>query len=214
MPGSGRSPEKGMATHSSILTWRIPWTEEPGGLQFTGSHTVRHDWSDLTHTHDAEVSRWGSCRILAGGRQHLSLVPVCCAFYLFFLLLHSEQFRCVGLFCGPPTPNSSCILRTVSWQPCRPGSSLGTSFPCLPEADTTCSEPWACSVPFTPSHQPLCAGDNCFLFTQQQPSTSALNFFAPDQWAAATPCPGWSEPQPWGRGTPSKLSFLEDSPQP
>ena len=43
MPGSGRSPEKGMATHSSILTWRIPWTEEPGGLQFTGSHTVRHD---------------------------------------------------------------------------------------------------------------------------------------------------------------------------
>ena len=29
--------EKGMATHSSILTWRIPWTEEPGGLQFIGS---------------------------------------------------------------------------------------------------------------------------------------------------------------------------------
>ena len=32
IPGSGRSPDKGMATHSSILTWRIPWTEEPGGL--------------------------------------------------------------------------------------------------------------------------------------------------------------------------------------
>ena len=31
--GSGRSLEKEMATHSSILTWRIPWTEEPGGLQ-------------------------------------------------------------------------------------------------------------------------------------------------------------------------------------
>ena len=30
--GSGRSPEKQMATHSRILTWRIPWTEEPGGL--------------------------------------------------------------------------------------------------------------------------------------------------------------------------------------
>ena len=29
--------EEGMATHSSILTWRIPWTEEPGGLQATGS---------------------------------------------------------------------------------------------------------------------------------------------------------------------------------
>ena len=35
--------EKGMATHSSILAWRIPWTEEPGGLQSTGSHRVRHD---------------------------------------------------------------------------------------------------------------------------------------------------------------------------
>ena len=35
--------EKGMATHSSILAWRIPWTEEPGGLQAMGSHRVRHD---------------------------------------------------------------------------------------------------------------------------------------------------------------------------
>jgi len=32
-PGSGRSPEEGMATHSSILAWRIPWREEPGTLQ-------------------------------------------------------------------------------------------------------------------------------------------------------------------------------------
>ena len=32
IPGSGRSLEKGMATHSSILAWRIPWTEEPGGI--------------------------------------------------------------------------------------------------------------------------------------------------------------------------------------
>ena len=35
--------EKGMATHSSILVWQIPWTEEPGGLQSTGSQTVGHD---------------------------------------------------------------------------------------------------------------------------------------------------------------------------
>ena len=35
--------EKGMATHSSVLAWRIPWTEEPGGLQFMGSQRVRHD---------------------------------------------------------------------------------------------------------------------------------------------------------------------------
>ena len=36
IPGLGRSPGEGMATHSSILAWRIPWTEEPGGLQSIG----------------------------------------------------------------------------------------------------------------------------------------------------------------------------------
>ena len=35
--------EKEMVTHSNILAWRIPWTEEPGGLQSTGSQTVGHD---------------------------------------------------------------------------------------------------------------------------------------------------------------------------
>ena len=35
--------EKGMVTHSSLLAWRMPWTEEPGGLQFTGVQRVRHD---------------------------------------------------------------------------------------------------------------------------------------------------------------------------
>ena len=37
--------EKEMATHSSILAWRIPWMEEPGGLQSTGSQRVGHDWA-------------------------------------------------------------------------------------------------------------------------------------------------------------------------
>ena len=54
--GSGRSSEKEIATHSSILAWRIPWTEEPGGLQSTGSQRVRQDWSDLTW-HD-RVELW------------------------------------------------------------------------------------------------------------------------------------------------------------
>ena len=35
--------QKGMATHSSILLWRIPWTKEPGGLQSMGPHGVGHD---------------------------------------------------------------------------------------------------------------------------------------------------------------------------
>ena len=42
IPGSGRSPEEGMASHSSILAQRIPWTEEPGGVKSTGSQRIGH----------------------------------------------------------------------------------------------------------------------------------------------------------------------------
>ena len=42
--------EKGTATYSSILAWRIPWTEEPGGLQSMGLQRVRYDWSTVTFT--------------------------------------------------------------------------------------------------------------------------------------------------------------------
>ena len=42
--------EKEMATHSSILAWRIPWTEEPGGLQSMGSTRDWQDWSELAHS--------------------------------------------------------------------------------------------------------------------------------------------------------------------
>ena len=38
-----------MATHSSILAWKIPWTEEPGGVQSMGSQRVRHNWAQHTH---------------------------------------------------------------------------------------------------------------------------------------------------------------------
>ena len=43
IPGLGRSLEEGMATNSSIVPWRIPWTEEPDGLQSMGSQRVGHD---------------------------------------------------------------------------------------------------------------------------------------------------------------------------
>ena len=41
--GQDNAPEKGMATHSSILAWRIPWTEGPGGLQSIRLHRAGHD---------------------------------------------------------------------------------------------------------------------------------------------------------------------------
>ena len=42
-----KAKEKEMATHSSVLAWRIPGTAEPGGLPSMGSHRVGHDWNDL-----------------------------------------------------------------------------------------------------------------------------------------------------------------------
>ena len=49
--GLGKSPGIKMATHSSILAWKIPWTEVPGELQSMGLQRVRHDWA---HTHMQE----------------------------------------------------------------------------------------------------------------------------------------------------------------
>ena len=48
--GQEETLEKGMATHYSILAWRIPWTEKFGRLQSTGSQRVGHDWAANTFT--------------------------------------------------------------------------------------------------------------------------------------------------------------------
>ena len=55
-PGWKDPLEKGMATHSSVLAWRIPPTEEPGGLQSMGSQRLRHDWVTDTFTLVSVVS--------------------------------------------------------------------------------------------------------------------------------------------------------------
>ena len=47
----GEDPlEKGMATYSSILAWKIPWTEDPGGSQSMGSQRIGHDQATSTHS--------------------------------------------------------------------------------------------------------------------------------------------------------------------
>ena len=52
--------EKEMATYSSMLAWRIPWVEEPGGLQFMGSQTVRHDFTfTLSQVHIRKAINYG-----------------------------------------------------------------------------------------------------------------------------------------------------------
>ena len=54
IPGSGRYLEEGIAAHSSVLAWRIPWTEAPGGLQSIGSQRVRQDLSNWACEHEEE----------------------------------------------------------------------------------------------------------------------------------------------------------------
>ena len=52
-PGWKDPLEKAMAAHSSVLAWRILWTEDPGRLQSMGSQRVRQEWDDLEHMHFA-----------------------------------------------------------------------------------------------------------------------------------------------------------------
>ena len=54
-----------MATHSSILAWRIPWTEEPGRLQSMGMQRVRHDWGDLACMH-SHIQLWSIALVQNG----------------------------------------------------------------------------------------------------------------------------------------------------
>ena len=58
-PGWEDPLEEGMAIHSSILPWRIPWKEEPGGLQSIGSPRVGHDWATNTHTQSCNYHNHG-----------------------------------------------------------------------------------------------------------------------------------------------------------
>ena len=62
--------EKELATHSAILAWRIPWTEESGRLQSMGSHRVGHDWSDLACMHDGSDGTESTCSV-----GDLGLIP-------------------------------------------------------------------------------------------------------------------------------------------
>ena len=110
--GQEDSLEKGMATHSSILAWKIPWTEEPGLLQSKGSQRVRHDWATNTwHPYDFLWQNvylgllptfWLVCFSVTE-LYKLSVyfgnsVLVNCIICKYFLPFHRLSFHC-GFFC-------------------------------------------------------------------------------------------------------------------
>ena len=89
--------ENRMATHSSILAWRIPWTGEPGGLQSMGSQTAGHDWatkhpltlvitthSQLWSTHFHQHYRYGAVFLFVYKFSGSTACPLSKCFFFFF----------------------------------------------------------------------------------------------------------------------------------
>ena len=86
--GLGRSPGEGKATHFSILAWRIPWTEEPGGLQFWGLQNQTQLSHSYTHTHTHALLQIP----LASRLPHkIQLSSMCYILYFNFLSLSRVQ---------------------------------------------------------------------------------------------------------------------------
>ena len=89
--------EKEMATHSSVLAWRIPGTGEPGGLPSLGSHRVGHDWSDLAAAAAAIPSR--SIYIITHGRisyfHGWVVFPYVCGCMLYMCSIYMYVYMCI-----------------------------------------------------------------------------------------------------------------------
>ena len=79
IPGREDLLEKGRAIQSSVLAWRIPWTEEPDRLRFTEWQRVRHDWVTLTSREifqqDMPRGPWADPLLKSQGREYIPLVP-------------------------------------------------------------------------------------------------------------------------------------------
>ena len=97
--GLGRSPRVGNSNHSSFLSWKIPWTEEPGGLQSMGLQKVRHNWAYM-HAKNIEVhwigeaGLWRSSRSFYWFTPHTSFMCSACS-------VVSDSFDLMD--CSPPS---------------------------------------------------------------------------------------------------------------
>ena len=113
LPGQEDPLEEGMATHSSILAWRIPWTEEPGGLQFMGSQRVRHDWMTNTQTqlgyYKISGQTWPMFQSLCLSCDQLGCI--------FSRVRGSQRYTCMepAAFWAPTVQTLILILIIIMW---------------------------------------------------------------------------------------------------
>ena len=91
-----------MATHSSILTWRILVTEELGGLLSVGSHRIEHDWSDLAAAAAGMSMKHIEMRLLFRNSSFSFLITTYIYIYIYFcpLLNHSGKASYIDIFLG------------------------------------------------------------------------------------------------------------------
>ena len=74
--------EKGIATHSSIPAWRIPWTEKPGRLQFMGFQRVVHNWANNTSTFSELIY---NTELVSGIHHSNSVTYICVCIYIIYI---------------------------------------------------------------------------------------------------------------------------------
>ena len=82
--------DKGKAIHSSILTWRISWTEEPDSLQSIALQIVRQDWSYQVHRHSTHLIPFGKCSFTL---KHYHLITMFLTMIRFMLFLIERKKR-------------------------------------------------------------------------------------------------------------------------
>ena len=97
------SLEKETTTHSSVLAWRISWTEKPGRLQFMVLHRVGHDWATNTfHSHKCSSQQWG---LLAYVLSYFSRVWLCVTLWIIaYWVPLSMEFSRQEYWSGLPCP--------------------------------------------------------------------------------------------------------------
>ena len=168
-----------MATHSSTLAWRVPWTEEPGGLQSTGLQRVKTQ--QLNNNKLKGIRKLLSVlisQLKANSRKNVSGLVIFC-----FPLKGAQSFSCVWLFATP----WAAVHRTPHPRNF-PGENIGLLFPSpgdLPKP----------GIKHT-SLSSVALSDG--FFTTVPPGKPSLIFLRPRQWALWVRAPCWT-PGPCGR---------------